>query len=86
MKRAANRLRELALNLGVDSYMIDNASQLNREWLQGKHKIGVTAGASAPEVLVQEVLARLKEWGVDQVTELQGKAENVVFARPKALA
>ena len=82
----SNRLRELALNLGADSYMIDNASQLNRDWLQGKHKIGVTAGASAPEVLVQEVLAKLKEWGVDQVTELQGKAENVVFARPKALA
>ena len=82
----SNRLRELALNLGADSHMIDNASQLNRDWLQGKQKIGVTAGASAPEVLVQEVLAQLKEWGVDQVTELQGKAENVVFARPKALA
>ena len=82
----SNRLRELALHLGADSYMIDNASQLKPEWLQGKQKIGVTAGASAPEVLVQEVLAKLKEWGVDQVTELQGKEENVVFPRPKALA
>ena len=82
----SNRLREVAQNLGVDSYMVDDASQVQTGWLQGKQNIGVTAGASAPEVLVQEVVARLKALGAEEVKELQGKVETVVFPMPKGLA
>jgi 4-hydroxy-3-methylbut-2-enyl diphosphate reductase len=81
----SNRLREVAQNLGVSSYMVDNAGELKAEWLTDKPRIGVTAGASAPDVLVQEVIARLKELGADKVTELGGTAENVVFPLPKGL-
>ena len=66
--------------------MIDRADQLRPEWLDGKRVIGVTAGASAPEVLVQEVVARLKELGAEQVTELGGAIERVVFPLPKGLS
>jgi 4-hydroxy-3-methylbut-2-enyl diphosphate reductase len=65
--------------------MIDNASFLKAEWLVGKRKIGVSAGASAPEVLVQEVIARLQQLGVTEVQELQGVIESVVFQLPKNL-
>ena len=81
----SNRLRELAEKLGVEAYMIDNAEQLESAWLEGKKKIGVTAGASAPEVLVREVVERLQEPGGLSVTELTGLAENVVFPVPKEL-
>jgi 4-hydroxy-3-methylbut-2-enyl diphosphate reductase len=81
----SNRLREVARNLNVPAYLIDNASELKPEWLQGKQRVGITAGASAPEVLVQEVIARLKELGAVSVREAEGIQENVVFPLPKAL-
>ena len=81
----SNRLREVAKNLNVPAYLIDNASELKPEWLQGKQRVGITAGASAPEVLVQEVIARLKELGASTVREAEGIQENVVFPIPKAL-
>jgi 4-hydroxy-3-methylbut-2-en-1-yl diphosphate reductase len=81
----SNRLREVAQNQGVEAYMVDNASYLKAEWLQGKRKIGVSAGASAPEVLVKEVLVALQAMGANQVEELQGVVENVVFQLPKNL-
>lgn len=82
----SNRLREVARNQGVDAYMVDNASHLDPAWFAGKSRIGVTAGASAPEVLVQEVVARLKELGVERIEELEGIVERVVFSLPKNLA
>jgi len=81
----SNRLREVALNRGVESYLVDNASQIQAEWLSGKQHIGVTAGASAPEVLVSEVIERLKSLGGGAVRQLDGSLENVVFALPKEL-
>lgn len=81
----SNRLREVAENQGVEAYMIDNASYLKQEWLIGKKKIGVSAGASAPEVLVQEVIETLQKLGAHDVTELKGVVENVVFKLPKNL-
>jgi 4-hydroxy-3-methylbut-2-enyl diphosphate reductase len=81
----SNRLREVAKNLNVPAYLIDNASELRPEWLQAKPRVGITAGASAPEVLVQEVIARLKELGAVSVREADGIRENVVFPLPKAL-
>jgi len=81
----SNRLREVARNLAVPAYLIDNASELEPEWLSGKTRIGITAGASAPEVLVQEVISRLKQLGAVQVSEISGIEENVVFPLPKAL-
>jgi 4-hydroxy-3-methylbut-2-enyl diphosphate reductase len=81
----SNRLREVAQNQGIEAYMVDNASYLKPEWLIGKKKIGVSAGASAPEILVKEVIAKLQALGADQVQELQGVIENVVFQLPKNL-
>lgn len=81
----SNRLREVAQNQGVEAYMVDNASHLKAEWLTGKHKIGVSAGASAPEILVKEVIEKLRQLGAKQVQELQGVVENVVFQLPKNL-
>ena len=81
----SNRLREVAQNLGVDAYMVDNAAELKAEWLADKTRVGVTAGASAPEVLVQEVIARLKSLGVENISEMEGIAESVVFPLPKGL-
>ena len=82
----SNRLREVAQSRGTEAYMIDNAGELRPEWLQGKKRVGVTAGASAPEVLVDEVIARLKELGASRVTSLAGSQEGVVFSLPRALA
>jgi 4-hydroxy-3-methylbut-2-enyl diphosphate reductase len=82
----SNRLREVAENEGVPAYMLDNASELKAEWVAGKDVIGVTAGASAPEVLVQQVVERLIALGAEGVRDIQGPAENVVFRLPKALA
>ncbi len=81
----SNRLREVARNLNVPAYLIDNASELKLEWLQHKPRVGITAGASAPEVLVQEVVSRLKEIGAVSVREADGIRENVVFPLPKSL-
>jgi 4-hydroxy-3-methylbut-2-en-1-yl diphosphate reductase len=82
----SNRLREVASNLGVPAYMLDNASDLKPEWLDGKNVVGVTAGASAPEILVQAVIARLNALGAGSVRELEGTPERVTFPLPKALA
>lgn len=81
----SNRLREVAANVGVPAYLVDDASGLDAAWFNGKLHIGVTAGASAPEVLVQGVIERLQQFGATQVTELQGITENVVFPLPKTL-
>ena len=81
----SNRLREVAETVGTPSYMIDRADQLNAQWVAGKKRVGVTAGASAPEVLVQEVIQRLREMGVGKVRVLDGIAETVIFPLPKGL-
>ena len=82
----SNRLREVAENQGVEAYMVDDASHLDASWIIGKKHVGVSAGASAPEVLVKDVIAKLQQLGGAQVTELQGVVENVVFQLPKNLA
>ncbi|OFZ88436.1 MAG: 4-hydroxy-3-methylbut-2-enyl diphosphate reductase [Betaproteobacteria bacterium RBG_16_64_18] len=82
----SNRLREVAHSRGIEAYMVDNATQLRPEWIAGKRHIGVTAGASAPEVLVQAVIARLAELGAIRVAQLEGIRENVSFPLPKGLA
>lgn len=81
----SNRLREVAAKVGVPAYLVNDAAGLQQDWFADKHCVGVTAGASAPEVLVQDVLHRLREFGADRVDELQGIVENVVFPLPKAL-
>lgn len=81
----SNRLRELAERLGCAAYLIDHAEQIQYEWVNQKNTIGVTAGASAPEILVQQVIAKLKSWGGKMVTEIKGREENIVFALPKEL-
>ena len=82
----SNRLREVAQARGTIAHMVDNAAMLEPEWLEGKTRIGVTAGASAPEVLVQEVIAKLRELGAAHVVSLEGIEERVVFPLPKGLA
>ena len=82
----SNRLREVAQGRGTEAHMVDNAGELRPEWLVGKKRIGVTAGASAPEVLVEAVVARLKELGAARVTALPGIEEDVVFSLPRALS
>lgn len=81
----SNRLREVAALKGVESYMVDNATLLLPEWFVGKKRVGVTAGASAPEVLVEAVIARIQELGMGEVTELDGVRETTVFALPPGL-
>ena len=81
----SNRLRELSDKLGTPAYLIDDASGINSEWLNNKEVIGVTAGASAPEILVQQVVDRLKELGVTQADEDKGQRETVEFSLPKEL-
>ncbi|MEA3413065.1 MAG: 4-hydroxy-3-methylbut-2-enyl diphosphate reductase [Pseudomonadota bacterium] len=81
----SNRLQEIASKRGVESYLIDNAGEIEDAWLEGKHNIGVTAGASAPEVLVDDVLATLRERGVGDVVEFDGIREEVVFSLPRDL-
>jgi len=82
----SNRLREVAQNQGVPAYMVDNAQELRPEWVAGKAVVGVTAGASAPEVLVREVIERLRALGAGDVRELEGATEKVTFPLPKVLA
>ena len=81
----SNRLRELAEKQGVPAYLIDGADDIDQRWIDGCRCVGVTAGASAPESLVQGVVARLREWGADSVENLSGEPENVTFALPKGL-
>ena len=81
----SNRLREVAHNMKVPAYLVDNATELKAEWLSGKQHVGISAGASAPEVLVQDVIARVKVLGANSVRELEGIPENVVFSLPKNL-
>lgn len=81
----SNRLRELAQREGVQAHLIDGAAEIRPEWVEGRRAIGVTAGASAPDVLVQGVIARLAELGADNVAELDGEPESMVFALPKEL-
>jgi 4-hydroxy-3-methylbut-2-enyl diphosphate reductase len=82
----SNRLREVAEHIGAQAYMVDSAADLQPEWIAGKRRIGVTAGASAPEVLVDELVARLKEMGAESVRPLEGITEGVVFTLPRGLA
>ena len=82
----SNRLREVAQSRGIESYMVDNVAQLDPAWLRGKHRVGLTAGASAPEILVQEVIARLQEMGAGKITQLAGIEETVTFSLPKGLS
>jgi 4-hydroxy-3-methylbut-2-enyl diphosphate reductase len=81
----STRLMEISQKVGVPAYLIDNASEIRREWLDNKTSIGITAGASAPEVLVEEVIKKLKEWGASMVTEAPGIREKVVFSLPRDL-
>ncbi len=81
----SNRLRELAERLGAKAYLIDNAGQMQRSWFDNVASVGVTAGASAPEVLIQEVLDTLQAWGGQTPCELSGMEENVTFSLPKSL-
>jgi 4-hydroxy-3-methylbut-2-enyl diphosphate reductase len=81
----SNRLRELAEREGVEAYLIDGADEIQPGWVSGKQHIGVTAGASAPDVLVEGVIHRLRALGASSVAELQGEPENMVFALPKEL-
>jgi len=81
----SNRLRELAVRCGAESYLIDTAADIDPQWLAGKTSIGVTAGASAPEVLVQEVLTKLEHLGAGVPQEMSGREETISFSLPKAL-
>jgi 4-hydroxy-3-methylbut-2-enyl diphosphate reductase len=82
----SNRLREVAENMGTSAYMVDTAADLRPEWVSGRQRVGVTAGSSAPEVLVEEVVARLKALGAASVRQLDGITESVVFTLPRELA
>jgi 4-hydroxy-3-methylbut-2-enyl diphosphate reductase len=82
----SNRLREVAQNLGCDAYLVDKADEVRPEWIAGKRTIGVTAGASAPEVLVHEVVLRLQSLGAQRVRELEGIEEAVTFPLPKSIS
>jgi 4-hydroxy-3-methylbut-2-enyl diphosphate reductase len=82
----SNRLREVSENMGVPAYLVDRAADLRPEWVAGKRRIGITAGASAPEVLVNELIARLKALGAQSVRPLEGITESVVFTLPRELA
>jgi 4-hydroxy-3-methylbut-2-enyl diphosphate reductase len=81
----SNRLRELANRLGADGYMVDSADELQAEWFEGKSRVGLTAGASAPEVLVQDVITRLRALGAVSVRKMDGIQETIKFPLPKGL-
>jgi len=81
----SNRLREVAVRLGTKAYMVDTAEELRAEWLQGATRVGLTAGASAPDVLVQQVIARLRELGAKSVRNMDGVIESVRFPLPRGL-
>ncbi len=81
----SNRLREVASHRGIPAWMVDCADELKPEWIAGRKRVGVTAGASAPEILVKQVIDRLRELGAQRVTELAGAAETIVFPMPRGL-
>lgn len=81
----SNRLKEVAERMGIEAYLIDNETEIVQSWLQGKEKVGLTAGASAPAELVENVIAKLREWGASSVTNQDGKEENITFSLPKEL-
>lgn len=81
----SNRLRELAERMGTPGYLIDGAEDLRKEWFDGVQRIGITAGASAPEVLVRGVIQQLRDWGAEPEVELDGREENITFSMPKEL-
>ena len=81
----SNRLREIAEKAGIPGYLIDGPDDLRRDWFEGKRSVGVTAGASAPEVLVERVVSRIREWGGDAPVNLIGQPENIVFSLPREL-
>jgi 4-hydroxy-3-methylbut-2-enyl diphosphate reductase len=81
----SNRLREVAEKMGVEAHMVDSADDLRPEWIAGKDRVGITAGASAPEVLVNALIERLRELGAKSVRPLEGAAEHVVFSLPRVL-
>ncbi|HEY6644459.1 4-hydroxy-3-methylbut-2-enyl diphosphate reductase [Povalibacter sp.] len=81
----SNRLREIAEKAGIPGYLIDGPEDLRREWFEGRKCIGVTAGASAPEILVERVVARIREWGGEAPVNLVGQQENIVFSLPREL-
>jgi 4-hydroxy-3-methylbut-2-enyl diphosphate reductase len=81
----SNRLREIATTSGIPGYLVDGADDMKREWFEGQRVVGVTAGASAPEALVQQVVARLREWGGQDGVEVIGREEKVVFGLPQSL-
>jgi 4-hydroxy-3-methylbut-2-enyl diphosphate reductase len=81
----SNRLREIAQKAGIPGYLVDGPEDLRREWFEGKHTVGVTAGASAPEILVERVVARIREWGGAAPVDVIGQPENVVFSLPREL-
>jgi 4-hydroxy-3-methylbut-2-en-1-yl diphosphate reductase len=81
----SNRLRELAERSGIPGYLVDGPEDLKREWFEGKRSIGVTAGASAPEILVQRVLGQLRDWGAQLPREIAGREERVTFGLPREL-
>jgi 4-hydroxy-3-methylbut-2-en-1-yl diphosphate reductase len=81
----SNRLREIAEKAGIPGYLVDGPEDLRKEWFEGKEAVGVTAGASAPEVLVERVVARIREWGGNAPVDLVGQPENVVFSLPREL-
>ena len=81
----SNRLRELAERMGAEAHLLDGAEDIDPSWVEGKQRIGVTAGASAPEVLVQEVIDGLRELGAQAPVEIAGRPENVTFSLPREL-
>jgi 4-hydroxy-3-methylbut-2-enyl diphosphate reductase len=81
----SNRLREIAEKAGIPGHLVDGPEDLQREWFEGKRVVGVTAGASAPEVLVERVVARIREWGGGAPVDVMGQPENVVFSLPREL-
>ena len=81
----SNRLRELAERMGKAAYLVDNADELKQEWFAENAQIGVTAGASAPEILIKQVIQRLQDWGAQAPKELDGREENITFSLPKEL-
>jgi 4-hydroxy-3-methylbut-2-enyl diphosphate reductase len=81
----SNRLKDVSSNLGTPTYMVDDASEIQAEWFEGRSKVGLTAGASAPEVLVQSVIARIRELGAVSVRQLEGIQETIKFPLPKGL-
>jgi 4-hydroxy-3-methylbut-2-enyl diphosphate reductase len=81
----SNRLRDVAAKVGTPSFMVDDASEIQSEWFEGRSKVGLTAGASAPDILVQAVIARIREMGAVSVRQLDGIQETIKFPLPKGL-